>query len=179
MRTGWMVALVALGLALPAWAQQDAGAGQPQRQGGRQMRGQGAGFASPLEMARQLAETLNLTDEQLVKYNGIVDKFKPKFDEQAKQREQMMELMQQMREARQNGDDAKVEEIRQKMQQQRESGQALMNQFCGEVQPILTPEQVVKLDAFREQMQRGPGGPGGGVMQLIQRLQQSWPAARQ
>lgn len=172
MRSGWMIALVAVALALPALAQQEPGAGQPQRPPADRARGQGAGFGSPIEMARQLAETLDLNDDQLAKYNIILAKFQPKFDEQTKQRGQMMELMQQMREARQNGDDAKVEELRQRMQQQREAGQALMNQFCGEVQPILTPAQVTKLNEFRDRMQRGPGGPGGpgGMMQMIQRL---------
>jgi Spy/CpxP family protein refolding chaperone len=169
MRTGWMVALIALvacGLTVPALAQREPGAAQPERPGAQP----GRGFESPLDMAGRLAQTLNLAGDQRTKYDAIVEKFRPKWEAQAGEREKMQELMRQIREARQSGDEARVEELRKQVQDLRESGRPLLNQFFAEVEAILTPEQVGKLNEFREQMERGRGGPGGGLEQLIQRL---------
>jgi Spy/CpxP family protein refolding chaperone len=126
-------------------------------------------FASPLDVAHRLAETLSLTDEQRTKYDALIEKFRPRFDEQAKQSEKAQELMRQRRDAQQSGDDAKVEEIRQQMEEMRAASQPLLNDFFKEVKTLLTPEQVVKLDDFRDRMERVRGG-AGGIEQLIQRL---------
>ncbi len=171
MRTGLMVALVSVALVVPALAQPESRPSRPERPGGSPGRGAGGGgaFASPLDVAHRLAESLNLTDEQRTKYDAVIEKFRPRFDEQASQAEKAQELMRQMRDARQSGDDAKVDETRQQMEQMREASQPLLSDFFKEVKPLLTPEQVVKLDEFRDRMERVRGG-AGGIEQLIQRL---------
>jgi Spy/CpxP family protein refolding chaperone len=170
MKNRWMIGFVALLLTVPAWAQRGEGDEQPARQGGRPGRGgPGMGMGSPEDMARQLGETLNLTAEQKPKYDAIVEKFKPKWQEQANERAKMMDLVREMRDALQKGDEAKAEEIRKEIEDLREGSRALLTQFLDEVQPILTPEQVQKLDEFRERVERFRGG-GGGLEPLLARV---------
>ena len=166
MKARWMIALVAGGLVAPAFAQREPGGARQEGPSAQVTRRP----QTPLELSARLAETLSLSAEQKTKYNAIVDKFRPKWEAQAGDREKMQDLMRQMREARQNNDEARAEQLRAQVDQLRESSRNALAQFFKEVEPILTPEQVVKLNEFRDQTERARGGPGAGLDQMIQRL---------
>ncbi len=170
MRTGWIVALVTLSLTAAALAQQDEPAGgRPGRPGAGQARGPGGGMGAPLEVAQRLVEILQLTDEQKPKFDAVVEKFKPKF-EQLGTAAKTQELLTQMRDARQAGDDAKLAELRQKLDEVREATRPLMNEFYAEVEPLLTPAQQAQLRDYRDRLDRGRGGPDGLMRRLPDEL---------
>ncbi len=172
MRTGWLVALVALSLTAAAVAQQEQ---PPGGRPGRPGRGQGGpggfggGMGSPLDMAQRLGETLGLSEEQQAKFDAVVEKYKPKFEELGIAAK-TQEIMNEMREARQANDEAKFAEARQKLDELRESTRPLMNEFYAQVTPILTPAQAAQLQDYRDRMDRGRGGPDGLMRRLPEEL---------
>ncbi len=108
-------------------------------------------------VASQLTQELSLTDEQQEQLDDLVTGFlEDHKDAQRPNPEQMREVMEQIREARQAGDDAKVEELRKQLGP---VGNQAIAEFLGEVEPILTPEQKSKLDDIRDRLLRPARGP--------------------
>ncbi len=166
----WILGVVLVVLATSALAQ-DGERGGRRRGGEGRPGGPGRGDMSLGMMVERLAERLELDAAQKTKFNEVVAQYTAKWDAQEPGR--MRELMDEMRTARQNGDDARVAELQEEMRKLGEARRALMNQFYDAVKPILRPEQVQKLDELR---QRGPGGRGPegegprGLMRLIREL---------
>ncbi len=173
MKRAALVGVVLVLTAATAWAQ--APAGEP---GGRQRRPLGAGRGlMPIDViARRLATELSLTPEQQTKFDEIVAKYRATADEQQVQRGDAQELGQQLREAREGGDTARLEELRTQSRTRSEARQKLLSDLVNEVQPLLTPEQVKKLDAARERLiarapdERGPARDAELVWRLPDEL---------
>lgn len=140
---------------------------------GRFGRGQGGppGPGGPnFEMLSQrLADQLDLDDQQRASYDEIVASFRERFA-QSGQGEQMRDLMRQMREARQAGDDALAEDLRRKMDETRRAGETLREEFLSQVEPILRPEQVERLATIRERLGNMERQRFGNPMQQIEEL---------
>ena len=153
MRTRWLPTLLGVCLALPAWAQNP-----PDRPGGRGGYGPppGPGGAFPMErMSDRLVRELDLDEQQQTQLDAIAADFRQRRDETSFSPGQMRDLWRQMREARESGDQARVEELRQQMQEQRNNSRHLMDEFFNQVQTILRPDQVDRLTQLRARM----GGP--------------------
>lgn len=169
MRKSLVVAALGLLLALPSLAQDQAGGeGRRERRGAQQGRQMGPPRFEA--MAERLAEELGLDEAQKAQYTLLVQKYTQLAEEERTRAGNFEDVIQQMREAREAGDDAKIQELRQKMQEMRRGGEELRVKFLDEVEPMLRPDQVEKLSQARERManpQRGgPGGPGGPMMMM-------------
>ncbi len=117
-------------------------------------------------VASQLTEELTLTEEQQQQLDELVTQFLAEHkDMQRPPPEEMREIMQQMREARQAGDEAKAEELRKKLGP---VGNQVMIDFLSEVEPILTEEQKTKLDEIRDRLVR----PGRGPTDPLERIEE-------
>lgn len=163
------MSLVALILPLSAWAQPGPGGGRFGGPGGPQ--GRPGGGPPPGGLGEMLDRALDLTDEQRGEVDAILATHETEMNE-------MRSLFQEMREARRSGDQARFEELRAQMQAQREEHQPLQA-VLDEITPILTEEQLVRLERVRERVGQGPGGrrgPAGAprmpFRELVQRLPQ-------
>ena len=86
--------------------------------GGRRGRGPHGMRGGPPSIERvveRLANRLELTDEQREELDLIVESYRMDFEAHRAMREQAQELRRQIRDARDSGDDALVEELRDKM----------------------------------------------------------------
>jgi Spy/CpxP family protein refolding chaperone len=168
MRTPFLIAVAAFVLVVSRGAQAQEPTTRPQRPVGRPrgLEARGMGFQPT---AQRLAERLELTPEQKPQYDKIVAKYQAQSEEQAGQRDQLRELATQYREARQSGDEAKAEQLRQQMQDLRAGRTQLLQDFFNEVAPILNPDQTEKLNRFRERFQLGGREGWPGELQAILR----------
>lgn len=164
-------------LATPLWAREDKA--QPQRQGRAARRAQAADAGknqadrqggarnverrdrsdSPLEMAQRLANQLNLTPEQRTQFNTLITQYRTQWQaqQQGSQSPSMRALLQELRTARRNGDEAKAAELRAQLKAAGGAGRDVMQSFFADVEKILTDEQVTKLDQLRRRFQNRPG----------------------
>lgn len=156
-------------LAFPVQAQPDpggrAGRGGPGRPPGPPGR-------PPLEfMAERLAEELELTDAQRQQFDEIVARYAAATaTEPTGQRQRMRELGQAYREAREAGDEARAAQIREQMREQAGDRGRLLGQFFDEVQTILEPAQVARLQEIRSRRPRFGDGRGPEFWQMVQAL---------
>jgi (p)ppGpp synthase/HD superfamily hydrolase len=72
-------------------------------------------------------------------------------------------LMDEMRAAQEAGDQERVEELRQKLDEARPSQEAMFEAFFVELEGTLTEEQLARLTTFREQLTTGSRGQAGGA----------------
>lgn len=165
MRRGLLGFLFIAGLLAPAaWAQDQGEDGGQRRRVVREREfgpggGPGGPGGGPEAMARRIAGELELDEDQQVKFDEIVAKYRPQPDaDGVDPREKMRGMFEQMREARESGDDAKVDELRSQMRDAREQGRARFEQMFAEVDTILREDQRTKLAGMRERFQqrRGP-----------------------
>src|SRR4030042_1912222 len=171
MKRAWLVCTVVV--CLPAFTH-----AQPPPQDRGEFRGDREGPAAfeqpdPDEVARILPEQLELTDTQREQYAAIVAKYEGKWAGLGEQRDKVRDLQAQYAQARESGDQQRATEIREQIRDIRRGQGQVLREFLGEVQAILDPEQVTRLDNFRRTMQRRPGtGPGfrGGMREMFERL---------
>lgn len=131
-------------------------------------RGKGPeGFVPP-----PIVEKLSLTEEQKAQLKDLTAQFKKERDALVGERKgEGTGLREQMKDAREAGDEAKIKELREKMRAHQEPMMKLRKQYVEKLRATLTPEQQKTLEEglerFHERMQerrehhRGPGGPGG------------------
>ena len=156
MKARWIIALAALVLVVPAWAQD--GPGEPGRPGRGGMRGgRGPGRrpdpAQMLErMSARMAQTLDLSEDQQAKLDEIVANFHARMPEGGPS-DADRQLWEDLREARRNGDDERVAELREQMRASRGDRGEMMGEFFDEVEGILDEDQVGRLAEFRERFE--------------------------
>ncbi|MFO0837091.1 MAG: Spy/CpxP family protein refolding chaperone [Phycisphaerae bacterium] len=117
--------------------------------GGRFGPGGPGGPGGPMNvgrMAERLAEELQLDDAQKAQYDDIVARYRKEFAGDG-------QLFEQMRAARESGDQEQMREIGQQMRQRRQAMDQAMGRFYDEVRPILREDQVQRLDESRERQQ--------------------------
>lgn len=130
---------------------------QPQRgrggRGGQGGPGGPGGFGGPgrgmslTGMIDRLDEQLVFDDDQRVKIDAIVAKYE-------QDNTSGRELWEEMRKARESGDDARVEELREQMRNQRGQFGEQMQKMMDEIEPILYEDQRVKFQEFRQRFQQ-------------------------
>ncbi len=124
-------------------------------------------------IANQLADKLQLSDAQRTQYNALVAKYKDRWQGQAGRAGALRDLARAYRQARQSGDAPRADEVSQQMRELGGARGQAVREFLDEVKPILTTEQLKKLDEFRQTMRgrmAGAQAPGGGLRQLVRRL---------
>lgn len=136
--------------------------------GERKERGKGPeGFVPP-----PIVEKLSLTEEQKAQLKDLTAQFKKDRDALIGERKgDRPEFREQMKAAREAGDEAKIKELREQAREHREPIMKLRKQYVEKLRATLTPEQQKNLEEglerFHERMQerrehhRGPGGPDG------------------
>ncbi len=174
MRTTLLSVAAILWLALPAPAQERPARARPDRprvQAGREGR-EGLGQMSLAEVARRLAAELQLTDEQRAQYDPIVAKYNNAWEEAKNQAAQRQNLSAQMRQARRSGDEAKAAELKTQIDALGEGRPKILKEFTAEVEPILTADQVTKLNQFRQQVRQRVGNVAAAELawEQVQRL---------
>lgn len=163
MRTRLIIALAALGLALPALAQPDPQRDRPARPGRQPaegLRGQwdGPRGRMPLSMLiRRLPEELQLTDEQREQYDEIAERYRALTERGGP--EELRELAQEYRAARERGDTARADELREQMRTAAQERTQLATKFLDEVEPILDEQQRRTLERFRDRVRRPEAAP--------------------
>jgi hypothetical protein len=127
-----------------------------QRLDDQMRRGPGRGMQAERTLD-ELRDLLKLSPEQAKTYDEMATKLRATLEGGG----DMRALMQEMREARQAGDDAKVAELQRKLQEQREGRTRELEAFYNDLAGILTTDQQRVLADFRERQGRGRDGGGG------------------
>jgi Spy/CpxP family protein refolding chaperone len=170
----WLTVVTVLCLVLPAQAQQSPAPGRAERPRLRaaREREQAWGEMSLNELARRLAAELQLTDEQRQQYGPIVAKYNNAWEDAKNTASQRGDLAQQVRAARRSGDEAKAADLKKQVDALGDNRGQVLKEFTSEVEPILTPDQVTKLNQFRNQVRRrfAVAAVGELAWEQIQRL---------
>lgn len=124
-----------------------------QRMDEQMRRGPGRGMQTERTLD-ELRDVLKLSPEQATTYDEMATKLRATLEGGG----DMRALMQEMREARQAGDDAKVAELQRKLQEQREGRTRELEAFYNDLAGILTTQQKQTLAEFRERQGRGRDG---------------------
>jgi Spy/CpxP family protein refolding chaperone len=173
------LALLGAWLVLPAVAQQtEPDEPRGERRQMRQMRrpdGRFGGRGGPMfgGFTQRIPEELGLDDEQRAQFEDIVAEFRERMTEARRGGEGMRELFEQMREAREAGDEERMQELRAQFRERRGAGGQLMDQFFDDVEGILREDQVPKLQELRSRFaerMRGRGDPMAQLRDLRERL---------
>lgn len=121
------------------------------------------GPVRPALIFERLRTQLGLDAAQLADYDQIAAAYRAQLDAQRKGQAEAGELVRQMREARQAGDDEKVRQLREQMRSRRGGGGDPMQGFFDDVEKILRDDQKEKLGNLRERLvgagSRGVLGP--------------------
>lgn len=117
-----------------------------------------------------LPDELKLTDEQRDEYEQLLQA----------QREEMRErwsgvrpLMEEMRKAREAGDEERIAELREELEQTRPSQEALFEGFFEDLQEILTEEQLERLAEFRRSLDQSAESGGRGKAESVRNVLQA------
>lgn len=112
------------------------------------------GPVRPALIFERLRTQLGLDAAQLADYDQIAAAYRAQLDAQRKGQAEAGELVRQMREARQAGDDEKVRQLREQMRSRRGGGGDPMQGFFDDVEKILRDDQKEKLGNLRERLDR-------------------------
>ena len=134
-------------------------------------RGGYRGF-SPREMVQRLPEQLNFTEEQQALFDALVEEYQPQWDAARGRRGEMRALVEQMREARRNGDAARADEIRDQMREMGRGDGRFMREFMSDVEPILNEDQLARFHQMRQRFERrhGRSRAAGEARRLLREL---------
>ncbi len=99
-------------------------------------------------MAERLAGELQLDEQQRTQYDEIVARYREQLTRDSGGA--MRETFEQMRAAREAGDQEQLRELGQQMRERRRAMGDAFNRFYDEIQPILRPEQQQLLADFRQ-----------------------------
>ena len=132
----------------------------------RQDMGRG-GNRDPMQRLNQLKSDLNLSPDQAAQFDELAGKMREQFQQQqnSDERRQMME---QMREAQQSGEQQKLDEIRTKMRESMSGMNQMMDSFYEDLNKTLTPEQQKKLADYRAQNRMGQNRMRVDAKQVIE-----------
>ncbi len=106
----------------------------------------------------RLLEELSLTAEQKTRYDSLSAQFQQERDKLFESNPgQEGNLREEFRAAREKGDEAKLEELRQKRREKAEPFHQLRRKYMEQFRAMLTPEQVAKLDEAKRRMHERHG----------------------
>ncbi len=142
--------------------------------------GPGGDRAEFQRILSELPDTLKLDENQRQQLDELVD---TRREEMRERMSQMRPIFEEMRAAREAGDEAKVAELEKQMEDARPSREAMLNEFFAQVDDLLTEEQKPLLVTYREALKQrqSAGGEGEadapqtvrGVIRAAARLQLS------
>jgi hypothetical protein len=176
-------ALLSALLLSPAFAQteQDEPSGE-RRRARRVERGAGQDGPRPerpgaamIQMVERLKGTLELDEQQAAEFDKIVATYRERLTAQAGESE-TRDLMRQLREARQNGDDEQTQKLREQLRASTGGAREQLQGFFDDVEKILRDDQKEKLGTARERLTRAGGrmgaamDPAGRIAPLRERL---------
>lgn len=110
-------------------------------------------------MMRELPDTLKMDEEQRAQFEAISEEARAQFGERM---QAMRPLFEEMNAAREAGDDAKVEELRKKMEASRPDMTADTEAFLARVESFLRDDQKQLLADVRDDMGLGAAGAQNG-----------------
>ena len=99
-------------------------------------------------MVRDLPEFLELAPGQQAEFENLLQQQRGKMREQWAD---MRPLLEEMRQATQDGDQERVAELRSQIEQARPSPERVYDSFFEELKPILDEGQIAKLEQFRQE----------------------------
>jgi Spy/CpxP family protein refolding chaperone len=135
--------MIALGLTPAALAQQARARQQADARGERPR-----GPAAMLErLSERMVQSLNLTPAQAEQLKGIVDEFRPRFEQSGLV--DFRAASRKLAEARASGDEQQIAAAEAEIEQARTAQEKLIGEFFDQVEPILGPEQKGRLDDMR------------------------------
>jgi hypothetical protein len=124
------------------------------------------GSGAEQNLIPRIREQLDLDKDQLAEFDRIAAEFNEKRGGQAVSKRQQA-LIEEMRRARQAGDEERAAEIREQLRESRRGGR--MQEFFDEIEGILRDDQLRKLGEIREHFaQQRRGGGRGPLAQLSQ-----------
>lgn len=175
-RLAYIFTIVAIGLAVTS--------ADAQQRGGRGSRGRGPGGpdgppdgrgglrrVNPFTLMQMLPERIDMSDEQVQQLADILNKYEPQWQEQQQRREEVRALARAYREARESGDDAAADEIREQLRGVRQQAGGMMRSMLEEVEGILDEGQQAEFERLRSIVRRMmPRGMGRGraLQQMIE-----------
>ncbi len=144
------------------------------QEGQARFRGRGPGGDDPAgRLARELPDALKLDDAQREEFNALLD------SDRASRFEAMRPLFEEMREAREAGDDEKVEELRGKMEAARPNEDESLAKLFRSVSAMLHDDQKPLLADYRKEFdeqrkgEKAMGDDVRGVLRAAKRLRLS------
>jgi hypothetical protein len=106
-----------------------------------------------MRMARQLANRLDLTEEQRLQYDALLEAYSLRWRE-ANGSGDMAALGEQFRAAREAGDQEQIDQLRERMRQATGRRGEMIDGFLSEVETFLNEDQLARLGEMRERMNR-------------------------
>jgi Spy/CpxP family protein refolding chaperone len=123
-------------------------------------------------MADRMADQLELDDAQQPQFDALVDMFRERMREDSERAGGFEDLRRQMREAREAGDEAKMEALREQMRTMRRGSDEIRAAFFDSVEKILHEDQIERLAEIRERFQEREGRPGGPPLERLKNVLQ-------
>lgn len=140
-----------------------------------------AASARPAVLIERLSQELNLDQQQQGQYREIASKYRQRLADPARSGQDLAENARQLREAREDDDDAKARALREQMRARR-GNREIMQSFLDELETILRDDQKEKLGQVRDRimeasrtngMRRDGARTGPGPLARIRELRSS------
>lgn len=134
------------------------------------------GFERYRRVARELPDELGLDDGQRAEFGRLLTSQREQMHEQWSE---MRPLFEEMRAARESGDEERLEELRRQLEEARPNPEAMFDAVFEQLAEVLNEEQKERLTAFRKWMQTGGDVGGRGlrdvrdVLRVLRRLKLS------
>lgn len=116
--------------------------------------------AGPRERLDELKSSLSLTKDQEVLFESLRERMEQSLPPRSGPGS-MADLMRQMREARQSGDEAAIQSVREQIERVRETGRGALDDFLSQLSPTLTTEQRTTLEQARKNFAAARSAQGG------------------
>ncbi len=128
-----------------------------------------------MEVVRELPDQVNMDDEQRAQFRELIDQRR---SEMRDRMSQMQGLWDEMRTAREAGDEARIEELRGEIEAMQPTREQQLSVLLDAVAPLLRDDQKPLLDQYRAGLDIGAGGGAGdgkgadlrALLRLVRRL---------
>lgn len=143
---------------------------------GADRRRQEAGGHRLDRMVLRLGDELNLTDDQRGEFDALVEQYRERFATHAARRlvadNERAALLRELRDARSTGHADKARDLERELAAQRDEELLLLNEFLGELDPLLTDDQRTLVDQYRDQnaFPAGDADDARNVLRAARRL---------
>jgi Spy/CpxP family protein refolding chaperone len=115
------------------------------------------GLDNPLGQLKRLRRELQLTEEQGAQFDDLYAKLTEELKQGRRGSLENQELVEQLIEAVEAGDEARIEELKGTLSDPRAQAREAVGRFLEKLEPLLEPEQKRILRRFRQQMRPGRG----------------------